>query len=162
MRRNLEEFKLTSNLVELKEIETTRGNGKLQNLDLYRFNLVLSDDYWQWNLTSPYVSISEKIQEIDNSEIESKNDNFSEPKISFYNLKDNAQGEKKKPSFATQFADWTIDKGDYILPPPEIRFKKSKKAMLKKAKRELLKMSIILPIIVLLVLFTLKTIFETN
>jgi len=99
MRNNLEEYKLTSNLVELKEIETSRGNRKLQNLDLYRFNLVLSDDYWQWNLTSPYVSITEKIQEIDNSEIESKNDNFSEPKISFYNLKDNAQGEKKKTEF---------------------------------------------------------------
>jgi hypothetical protein len=160
MRRNLEEYKLTSNLVELKEIETTRGNGKLHYIDLYRFNLVLSDDYWQWNLTSPYVSISEKIQEIDNSEIESKNDNFSEPKISFYNLKDNAQGEKKKPSFATQFADWTIDKGDYILPPPEIRFKKSKKAIMRKLKRELLNLSVLLPIILFIVLYILNTFFE--
>jgi len=160
MRRNLEEFKLTSNLVELKEIETTRGNGKLHNIDLYRFNLVLSDDYWQWNLTSPYVSISEKIKEIDNSEIESKIDNFSETKISFYNLKDNAQGEKKKPSFATQFADWTIDKGDYILPPPEIRFKKSKKAIMRKLKRELLNLSVLLPIILFIVLYILNTFFE--
>jgi hypothetical protein len=161
MRRNLEEYKLTSNLVELKEIETTRGNGKLHNIDLYRFNLVLSDDYWQWNLTSPYVSITEKIQEIDNSEIESKNDNFSELKISFYNLKDNAQGEKKKPSFASQFADWTIDKGDYILPPPEIRFKKSNKAQTKKLKIELNKILILMPVIIAIVVSVLKAMFES-
>jgi len=161
MRRNLEEYKLTSNLIGLKEIETSRENGKLQNLDLYRFNLVLSDDYWQWNLTSPYVSISEKIQEIDNSEIGSKNDNFSELKISFYNLKEDAQDEKKKPSFATQFADWTIDKGDYILPPPEVRFKKSKKAQIKKLKIELNKILILMPIIIAIVVSVLKAMFES-
>ena len=161
MRRNLEEYKLTSNLIGLKEIETTRGNGKLHNIDLYRFNLVLSDDYWQWNLTSPYVSISEKIQEIDNSEIESKIDNFPEPMISFYNLKNNAQGEKKKPSFATQFADWTIDKGDYILQPPAIRFKKSKKAQIKKMKIEVYKILILTPVIIVIVVSFLKIMFES-
>jgi hypothetical protein len=74
-------------------------------------------------------------------------------------LKDNPQGEKKKPSFATQFADWTIDKGDYILPPPEIRFKKSKKAIMRKLKRELLNLSVLLPIILFIVLFILNAFF---
>jgi len=71
------------------------------------------------------------------------------------------RAKRKKPSFATRFADWTIDKGDYILPPPEIRFKKSKKAQIKKLKIELNKILILMPIIIAIVVSVLKAMFES-
>jgi len=162
MRRDIEELKL-SGMGKLEEVKLKSSNSRLNKRDIYKMKIGLDGDYWDWNFTNPYIIILNDeakgnlnfIENTLNNDLKNGNENF-------FILDAESRDKNNQPSFSTRFGDWTIEKGDFILPPPEIRFKKCKKAMLKKAKRELLKMSIILPIIVLLVLFTLKTIFETN
>lgn len=162
MTRYLKNIKI-SGIAAYKEKDLTDLISTIHNKNPYRFKICLMDDYWQWNFSSPYITISE--EELKDNLILAESDkemNFRSSNKNIFLFKDENKNEKNRPSFSTQFGDWTIEKGDYILPPPEIRFRRTKKAILKKAKQELFRMVIILPITVLIIIYILKAIFETT
>lgn len=115
MTRYLENMKI-SGIAAFKEKDLTDLISIVHTKNPYRFKICLMDDYWQWNFSSPYITISE--EKLKDNLILAESDkemNLRSSNKNIFLFKDENKNEKNRPSFSTQFGDWTIEKGDYIL-----------------------------------------------
>lgn len=157
MENKLELFKL-SRQGEFDNIELKIFSNNNQIKNFYNLSFGLSSNYWNSNLSNPYILclIDSKGDKNDKVEILSK-ENLREKEntiISYF--------EKKKLKFnelqlSSRYDGWEFAKGDYLLPPPEIRFKKRKKVIFLKILKELGQALIFIPFIVLIVFYFLKS-----
>ena len=150
-----------------------KGNGKgLQNFDfenisiqskyifesnlntrnIYRLKFVLPENFWNWNMSFNFLL------ESDLNQMEAEIDNFR--KLPFANDCEFFYIQSEIDSFAKKFGDWTIEKGDYILPPPERRFRKDRKYVLKQIRTKSIEMILVSMITSLIILFILNNIFN--
>jgi hypothetical protein len=152
MENKLDLFKLSSE-VGLDNIEFRIYENYNHLKNYYNLKFELSSDYWNWNLTNPYL----KCLKVENdwSELSTKSDQtkVENAEISF---REEEVNKEKQVDLSSRYGNWDIHKGDYILPPPEIRFKKHKRILLLKILKELSQALILIPFIIFLTIYLLN------